>query len=807
VRIPLDYYRILGLPVQATDDQLQQAHRDRALQLPRREYSEGAIASRKQLLDEAYTVLADTAQRSAYNASFLANTYEDAETTSGAMPLDPATNPYASSITIQESQLVGALLVLLELGEYELVLKLGQPYLTSRPASSEQMTAGTTRSDVLLTVALSYLELGREQWHQGQYEGAAESLQAGHALLQRDGLFGNVRNEMQSDLYKLRPYRILELLALPEQNQLERRRGLTLLQDMLNDRGGIDGLGDDQSGLQIDDFLRFIQQLRSYLSTAEQQTLFESEAQRPSAVATYLAVYALLARGFAYRQPALVRRAKNLLQRLSSRQDVFLEQAVCSLLLGQTEDASYALDHSQEAESIRFIREHSHGSPDCLPGLCLYSERWLQNEVFPHFSDLAQQMASLKDYFADSQVQGYLEELPSDSADSSDAVAPAVYGYSGAIAPMTAPAEARNHTYEQAAGSDGPGGRFATATTATIESRLPASRPSGPAPRANGTNGSGAMPTAERVSQLSPEGRLTGSGGGRSQPSSPAPSSPRRPSPAAPIRDNASPYSPDSDSSFSLARLLFLVALGILGLAVVWFLLSSISRALFRGPTLTGDQLQISLNEPPIEIPDPTAEPATPDPTEPLSVEGARSVIDAWLAAKRASMGPTNDISQLSNVLTGSVLVERQGMAEDARQNGLSYSYRHSVEDVRVLPINAQTPNQAQVDAVVVEATNDEPASRLLVRYDMIRQDGTWRIQGITAQPDGATTEFTTPDEETLSDTDSEFETPLTPAPNPLDNDAEVPVGGPNGADPSGIPPTNTFPQPNPINPSTPPTN
>ena len=59
MRIPLDYYRILGLPIQATAQQLSQAYRDRTLQLPRREYSEAAIASRKTLLEKAYGVLRD----------------------------------------------------------------------------------------------------------------------------------------------------------------------------------------------------------------------------------------------------------------------------------------------------------------------------------------------------------------------------------------------------------------------------------------------------------------------------------------------------------------------------------------------------------------------------------------------------------------------------------------------------------------------------------------------------------------------------------------------------------------------------
>ena len=63
MRIPLDYYRILGLPIQATAEQLRQAHQDRTQQFPRREYSEATIVARKQLIDEAYAVLCDPEQR------------------------------------------------------------------------------------------------------------------------------------------------------------------------------------------------------------------------------------------------------------------------------------------------------------------------------------------------------------------------------------------------------------------------------------------------------------------------------------------------------------------------------------------------------------------------------------------------------------------------------------------------------------------------------------------------------------------------------------------------------------------------
>lgn len=721
MRIPLDYYRILGLPIQATGEQLQQAHRDRALQLPRREYSEAAIASRKQLLDEAYAVLSDPEQRRQYDASFLARSQEPGGDPSLALP-------HGTGIEIQDSQFVGALLILLELGEYELVLRLGRPHLSRANvfASTQPTALDIARSDVILTLALAHLELGREQWQQGQYESAANSLEAGQDLLLREGLFANVRGEIQADLFKLRPYRILELLALSPANERERQQGISLFQDMLQERGGIDGTGNDQSGLSVDDFLRFVQQLRGYLTSQEQQGLFEAEARRPSAVATYLAVYALLARGFAYRQPVLVRRAKQLLLRLSTRQDVHLEQSVCALLLGQTEEASRALGLSQEQQPIDFIREHSKGSPDLLPGLCLYSERWLQGEVFPHFRDLSNQQASLKDYFADPQVQEYLEQLPNEPEITNLREVPS----NGFGRPSR-----REDMVERgvALGTVGAMAGARPTGTATME------------PAATGKNGYGdGVPTAERVAQLSPEGRLgdgpNGTGMGD-----------RTPPPRRPSTSRVAPGRP-RESGLRLDRILFLLALGILGFSLLWLLLNWMVRAMFGGPRLEGEQLTISLSEPIIEIPAPEPEPAS-DPTAPMTQDTARSLIQSWLNAKAAASGPQQDASQLPAVLTGQILAERQ----EAAQIGGVRTYRHDILDVQVAPPNPQTPNQAQAEATVVEAVDNEPPERLLVRYGFVRQDGEWRIQSIDALA-----------AEPAVDANLSTTTPVTPqAPNP----------------------------------------
>jgi len=787
VRIPLDYYRILGLPIQATAEQLQQAHRDRTLQLPRREFSEVAIEARKQLIDEAYSVLSNPSDRQDYDTSFLAKSYdllEVGKASEGSASPEPVeqhgfrgaeldnADPFAPHIEIQGDQLVGALLILQDLGEYELVLKHSAPYLEAGNFALRQGRLGDpdiVTADIALTYALSCLELGREQWQQGQYENAAESLRSGQELLLRQGVFPNLRGEMQSDLYKLRPYRILELVALPEHQSEARQQGLDLLQDMLQDRNGIDGTGDDQSGLAVDDFLRFIQQLRSYLTAAEQQTLFELEARRPSPVALYLAVYALLARGFADRQPALIRRAKGMLLRLGTRQDVHLEQAVCALLLGQTEDASRALELSQEFESLDFIREHSQGAPDLLPGLCLYSERWLQNEVFPHFRDLSRKQASLKEYFADEDVQIYLEELPAEP----ESITPWSSRRSVAYRPATterSPLETRLQPIGQG-GEQGTEPEFPHRSTTTL--RTSNADSTGMPEQAAASNGAGVY-TAERTTPYPDEGEeMTGT-----KPRSPQ----RRPRNAVSNGTRSGTISPTHrprGGSLRLDRVLLLGAIGVGAILLGMMFIRLLSnRPQSPPPATEGTSQQVEPLAPVLEQIIPQQTQVTTSAT--LDETSAATIIQSWLAAKAAAMGEAHEISELSNILTDPALSGWQSRAEQVQSSNSYWQYEHS--DVEVTSVEMLTDStieqtdsipsdtadavgsddavepDAELDtessettdtatdttAAIVEATVTEQGSfynngqldesssyddTLQVRYNLIRENGEWRIQ------------------------------------------------------------------------------
>ncbi|MEG5137159.1 MULTISPECIES: IMS domain-containing protein [unclassified Microcoleus] len=762
--IPLDYYRILGLPIQATAEQLQQAHRDRTLQLPRREYSEVAIVARKQLIDEACAVLSDSDGRKAYDANFLAKTYDREseaaiaakqrlKTSSGqatflqdagetvaaeSKALDAAPDPHTPSIEIDDNQFVGALLVLQELGEYELVQKLGRPYLNNGSIAIDEARFGDpqlVRPDIVLTVALACLELGREQWQQGQYQNAAKSLDAGQELLLRESLFPSVRGEMQTDIYKLRPYNILELLSLPEEKVSERRQGLQILREMLEERGGIDGSGDDRSGLGIEDFLRFVQQLRKHLTSSEQQTLFEAEAGRPSAVATYLSVYTLLAQGFAARQPAMIRRAKLMLMQLGRRQDVHLEKAVCSLLLGQTEEASRALELSSEKEPLAFIREHSQDSPDLLPGLCLYAEHWLQEEVFPHFRDLANQSVSLKDYFADPKVQAYLEALPSDAETANEwvVVQPRSGKPQGRLQPTgdRPPAATQPPAAKQVASSvsltpvpaDTSSADSAPkyqATAAGIGAVAAVSLPTTTAGRpAASTSKPRRSHSSSRRSGGIGQG-LTGSFADRAR------------TIAAQISAQVKSMPPN--------KLALLVIAIVLSLLMLWLILSLLANAMqaLSGPSLQGEQPSVSLEAPPIEIPALTAapEPSAPAPVSgEITDEAAGQIVQSWLSAKAAALGPNHAVEELKQVLTEPALSRWQLMAEAQQKNNAHQRYVHKLE-VKGVKTNPTNPDRAEVEAQVSEKAEVFDRDQLVtsrnenlrIRYDLIRQDGQWRI-------------------------------------------------------------------------------
>ncbi|WP_271254726.1 IMS domain-containing protein [Pseudanabaena sp. Chao 1811] len=710
MRVPLDCYRILGLTHLSGLDKIHQAHRDRLLSMPRREYSDAAIASRKRIIDKAYELLIEH-----INAPKDSNIDELAGDQRPVVTLPP-------QVEADEKDFAGLLLILYELGESEKVLSLAKPYYDPEEAEYQSARISPHDPDLLLSVSLSFLDLGREYWKQGQYEAAASSLESAQDLLLREGLFLSIRSEIQADLFRLRPYRILELLASPDNHTNEHRKGMSLLQEMLEARRGIDGSGNDYSSLGIDDFLRFIQQLRSYMTAIEQQTLFEEEARRPSSVATYLAVYALIARGFSQRQPALIRRAKGLLVKLSAKQDIYLEKAVCALLLGQTEEASAAIENSSEDDQIAFIRQNSEGAPDLLPGLCLYSERWLQEEVYPHFRDLMSQIVSLKDYFADEQVQAYLEELPNTGALSSDWTSPVGGDRFGLTPPIddTPPVkrdletstsnEPRLSTYAPETPN-----RFQRSSTPVLE------RPSS----TSSSNGSGnTAQSLPRSRRNVPPARNTGRSINESVKAINRPA-------------NTSPNSSHPKRKFNIGRLATVIVVAIAILAGSLWLVVWAFRAL-TGASRTDASIPLEKTITPIvqaikeNNAAPTAQPG------PLDKETATKVIETWQATKTKALGKTYEDNLLEEILTDPALSDWKSRAKDLKASNSYLQYQ--VKSSEVDKVTPDGDSKAKVVAKISETRNyfnngelDRGASKedanYTVEYDLVRKDNRWLIR------------------------------------------------------------------------------
>ncbi|MEA5533821.1 IMS domain-containing protein [Crocosphaera sp. XPORK-15E] len=735
MRIPLDYYRILGIFPQATDEQLRQAYRDRSVQLPRREYSQTAIKARKQLLDQAYGLFCDPGQRVAYEAQFLEDQLSDESVGEGGFSLSgtgataESSSAKASGIDIEPQQLPGILLILQELGEYELVIKFGERYLSILPSSSLTLeltdNSAKNRADTILSIALAYLEISREQWQQENYEKAAGYGVKGLALLEKNTLFPSVQAEICTELDKLRPYRILELLVQPETEKAARKTGIDLLKSMLKERQGIDGRGDDRSGLGIDDFLRFIQQIRTYLTAKEQQDLFLAEAQRPSSVAAYLGVYALISRGFAEKEPALMVEAQTILDGLEQRQDVSLEQAICALLLGQTQTATQALERCQDQQALKYIKDCSQGSPDFLPGLCLYGEHWLQTEVFTHFRDLAKQRASLKEYFADQQVQAYLEQLASIEQETEVSTAQSVTQNRALGKAKTATSRATAIAYpvyqQNQVMVSGGGAAVAAAmpnpSTAPVDIRSARRRKH----KRNSPQKAHEEPRVATNPNPSQKPQLT----------------PPEPVSTATVKPSSKPYTPARRRprpTLAFNRKMGLTILGGLGLVVLS--LTLLHQGTSPLSALEEGQYGVFLNKSLIEIPPADAQITTP--TGMLTKEGATHIVEMWLSSKAQAFGKQQDVDALNKVLAEPLLSQWRDRAQKLKANQNYWTYQHQVK-VETFQVNKNNPNKAIVEANVQEVAQFYQQGQkgrgyndnLQVRYDLARQGDRWLIQNI----------------------------------------------------------------------------
>ncbi|MFQ6538261.1 MULTISPECIES: ARC6/PARC6 family protein [Aphanothece] len=385
MELPIDHFRLLGVSPTTDAQSVLRTLEHRLNRAPDDGFTSETLQAREALLRDSADLLTDTARRQVYEAELTAHA---------------GTGHPVHGLKIPSSRELGGLLLLLEAGQplecFDLACRRLQP--------PQAPTLGSGReTDLSRLAALACLAASREQKDHRLYEAAAHTLRSGLQLLQRVGQHPHLRQAISEELQRLRPFRVLDLLSRNLAAIEERSEGLALLEELVRDRGGLEG--DADPTLSPEDFQAFFKQIRDHLTVQEQIDLFSRWAS-DSPAADFVASTALTASGFAQRKPERIAEAQ---QRLESSGLEGLQPllACLHLLLGQVEAAQRAFQVGADPALLRWAENQS---SDPLGQLCAWCSEWLARDVLPHYRDLEAE-ADLEAYFADRDVQAYIERL------------------------------------------------------------------------------------------------------------------------------------------------------------------------------------------------------------------------------------------------------------------------------------------------------------------------------------------------------------------------------------------------------------
>ena len=216
---------------------------------------------------------------------------------------------------------------------------------------------------------------------------------------------------LEQELDALLPFRILDLLSRDLSAVSDHGQGLALLDRLVRHRGGLEGrlVTDDPSAMTQADFESFFQQIRCFLTVQEQIDLFSRWQAEDSAEAGLLGVLALTAAGFSRRKPELIEQARDQVGRLSAADlDPMPWLGCLDLLLGNVAEASIHFRAIQDPELVRWFAEHP---GDDLAAQCEYCRAWLERDVLPGYRDVEAAGVDLDSWFADRDVQAYVDRL------------------------------------------------------------------------------------------------------------------------------------------------------------------------------------------------------------------------------------------------------------------------------------------------------------------------------------------------------------------------------------------------------------
>lgn len=421
MELPIDHFRLLGVS-QTTDAQtVLHTLRQRLDRAPQEGFTNETLQIRDALLSSSADLLSDPERRSRYEAELTALGGSDPGLQAG--------------LELPSSQEVAGLLLLLEAGSPLEVFELANRAL--QPPQAPALGSGR-EADLCLLAGLACRAGAEELRQQRHFERAAQLLSQGQQLLQRMAQQPQQRQQIGEMLQSLRPFRVLDLISRDLSATEARREGLHLLEELVEERGGLEGDGDPR--FNAEEFQAFFRQIRAYLTVQEQIDLFDrwaAQAGPGASTADFLATTALTASGFAQRKPERIAAARDRLL-ASGQDDVGPLLACLHLLLGQVDAAEAAFRQGASAELQEWAQQ---AGPEPLAQLCAYCRDWLARDVLPGYRDLDAD-PDLEAYFADRDVQTYLNRLEARQPAPSAGFAAASVGQANDPSAMAWPTEA-----------------------------------------------------------------------------------------------------------------------------------------------------------------------------------------------------------------------------------------------------------------------------------------------------------------------------------------------------------------------------
>ena len=387
MEIPLDHFRLIGVSPSATSEEILRAFQLRLDKTPDEGFTYEVLTQRSELLRLTADLLTDPESRREYENLLLNG---------------------ASGLEFSSNREVAGLILLWESGSPKEAFKIARKALQppQTPALGSSREADLTLLSVLTARDSAILEQQLRS-----YSNAADFLQEGIQLLQRMGKLGERRKELEEDLAALLPYRILDLLSRDLNDQESHQKGLSMLENLIIKRGGLEGNNKSEYGeyLNQQEFEDFFQQIKPFLTVQEQIDLFIELQKRGSLEAGFLAFLSLTAIGFSRRKPEKLFEARRILKKLNlSGLDSMPLVGCLDLLLADIDQASARFSSSSD-ENLRDWLNNYPGNK--LEAICIFCKNWLENDVLVGYRDIESKEVDLDSWFEDREIQEFIEKL------------------------------------------------------------------------------------------------------------------------------------------------------------------------------------------------------------------------------------------------------------------------------------------------------------------------------------------------------------------------------------------------------------